>query len=106
MGYDLHITRREDWFDTGHDISHADFLVYLHGDKEFTYPSSLGAHYADWKSPVSGHQSWLCWREGQLETKNPEPEFVDKMVAVAKALEAKVQGDEGEIYESSADLTR
>jgi hypothetical protein len=105
MGYDLHITRREHWCDEGNNIAKAEFLAYVHGDKEFTYPSALGDDHADWMNPVTGNETWLGWRDGQIETKNPEPEFVDKMVIVAKALKARVQGDDGEFYESSADMS-
>ena len=104
MGYDLHITRRNDWSDVGNDISKEEFVAYVRGDPEFTFPSALGDDYADWKSPRSGIELWLCWDRGSLQTKNPEPEFIDKVVAIAKILEARVQGDDGEIYHSSTDI--
>jgi hypothetical protein len=45
---------------------------------------------ADWRSPETGYESWLCWSDGQIDTKNPVPEFIDKMAAVARDLHAKV----------------
>jgi len=40
------------------------------------------------------------------QTKNPEPEFIDKMVTVAKALAAQVQGDDEEVYLSSTQVIK
>jgi hypothetical protein len=102
MGYDLHVTRRKNWLDSGDDISLEEFTAYVRKDPEFTYPSKMGGHYAEWKSPKTDYESWLCWEAGSIQTKNPEPEFIDKMIAVGKAFGAEVQGDDGEVYLSPA----
>lgn len=104
MGYDLHITRRESWLDDGNDITKAEYEALIRTDSEFTYPSGLGDGYAEWTSPKSGYKSWLYWNEGRIQTKNPKPEFIDKMVHFAKLLQANVQGDEGEVYLSSTEV--
>lgn len=104
MGYDLHITRRKHWPDRGDDIAREEFESYVRGDVEFKYPSQMGADYAEWVSPKTGYQSWLCWENGQIQTKNPEPEFIDKIAAIAVALNAVAQGDDGEIYLSSTTI--
>lgn len=104
MGYDLHITRRKSWIDTGDDIAKDEFVALVSKDPEFTYPGQNGVDDADWKSPATGYESWLCWDSGSIYTKNPEPEFIDKMVAIAKLLRAKVQGDDDEVYFSSTDI--
>jgi len=104
MGYDLHITRRKSWLDLGDDIAKEEFVTLIQKDPEFTYPSQIGDDYAEWKSPNTGYESWLCWSEGRIQTKNPEAEFIDKMVVVAKLLGAKVQGDDEEVYFSSTDI--
>ena len=101
MGYELHITRRKQWFDEGDDIAREEFLAYVRSDPEFSYPGEAGEDFADWKSPTADYTTWLQWFDGRVITKNPEAEFVDKMVAVAKKLNAKVQGDDGETYQSS-----
>jgi hypothetical protein len=106
MGYDLHITRREQWIDQRDDITFEEFVSHVRGDAEFTYPGQLGDDSADWRSPKSGSESWLCWSDGQIYTKNPEPEFIDKMVAVAGALRAQAQGDDGEVYLSATEIQR
>ena len=103
MGYDFHITRRKQWFDEGDDIAHDEFVGYVRGDAEFRYPGENGDMFANWRSPTSGYESWLSWNNGQIETKNPSPEFINKMVAVSQRLSAKVQGDDGEIYLSATE---
>lgn len=103
MGYDLHITRRQSWTDQDNDISFDEFVDYVSSDPEFTYPSAMGKEFADWKSPRSGYGSWLCWSDGESYTKNPEPEFIDKLVVIARALNAKAQGDDHEVYRSATE---
>ncbi len=106
MGYDIHITRRKFWPDEGDDIEFDEFVQLVRGDTEFRYPGENGDDYADWRSPKSGYESWLCWSDGQIHTKNPEPEFIDKMVAVSRALRAAVQGDDGEVYLSATEIQK
>jgi len=36
MGYDLHITRRDDWSDQGHDITSDEWLKLIAADPELT----------------------------------------------------------------------
>lgn len=33
MGYELHITRRKQWFDDGDDIAKEEFVAYVRSDK-------------------------------------------------------------------------
>lgn len=101
MGYELHITRRKDWSDQGDDISLEEFVRYMRSDTEFTHPGMGGEAYADWKSPRTGQIAPLWWSDGTVVTKNPDAELVDKMVTVATKLQARLQGDDGEIYLSS-----
>jgi hypothetical protein len=48
-----------------------------------------------------GMQLW--WQDGQLWTKNPDDDGLDRMIALADALGARVRGDEGETYRSLDD---
>jgi hypothetical protein len=99
MGYDFHITRRNSWADEGDDITFAEFTNYVCLDCEFRYPGQSGDDCADWCGPESTYEYWLCWSDGEIYTKHPAPEFIEKMVIVARSLHAKVQGDDGEVYE-------
>jgi hypothetical protein len=106
MGYDLHITRRKFWCDDGDDITFEEFVTFVRGDSEFAYPGQLGDDSADWRSPKTGYESWLTWSDGQAYTKNPEPEFIDKLVGVASTFRAKAQGDDGEVYLSATEVQK
>jgi hypothetical protein len=48
-----------------------------------------------------GLQLW--YRDGQLWTKNPDDDGLDRMIALADALGARVRGDEGETYRAQGD---
>ncbi len=104
MGYDLHITRRAYWLEEGNDIALEEFVERVRRDAEFKYPGQLGDVSADWCSSKTCSESWLHWENGQIYTKNPDPEFINKMVSLAGSLGAKVRGDDGEIYRSATDV--
>ena len=116
MGYDLHITRKPEWFeDAGPEISLDEWKAYLDSDVEFTEEGVAEARtpcgdvirvesdgLALW-SAFSGHgfegnKAWFYYSKGIVSVKNPDEEIRRKMHAVALALGARVQGDEGELY--------
>ena len=45
--------------------------------------------------------AWLDWDHGDIYTKNPDEPILAKMLLIASALGAKVQGDDGEFYRSA-----
>ena len=49
----------------------------------------------------SGNKAWFLCREDRVTVKNPDEEILRKMWSVAQDLSVKVQGDDGEIYDSS-----
>jgi hypothetical protein len=49
----------------------------------------------------SGNKAWFVCRAGYVTVKNPDEEILRKMWSIAQDLSAKVQGDDGEIYDSS-----
>ncbi|MET9691967.1 hypothetical protein ABZY81_26375 [Streptomyces sp. NPDC006514] len=82
MGYDVHITRRENWWDEeGQGISAVEW--------EAVVAAAPGLGMA----PV-----W--WTAGRIVSKNPSDAVIATMCRVAKALEARVQGDDGEYYDA------
>ena len=99
MGYDLHITRRNDWSATGNDITATEWLAYVKRDPELSLWPENGAHMARWSGKSEHSDPWLDWFEGNIYTKNPDKAFIQKMVHIADVLGAKVQGDDGEIYQ-------
>ncbi len=102
MGYNLYITRRRDWSnDADPGISIEEWRSYVESDPELRMDDSLGEHVAVWSGPSTLESPGLAWAHGNVETKNPDEFLIHKMVAVATALGAKVQGDDGESYGQS-----
>src|SRR5713101_2934592 len=104
MGYDLHITRRENWSDEGSAITSEEWLQYIRSDPEFHIPGANGPYFAIWSGRSKHTEPWLDWSNGQIYTKYPDRALVDKMIAVAQKLGAKVQGDDGEDYTDSSQI--
>jgi hypothetical protein len=106
MGYDLHITRREFWSYNGDDITASEWLAVVAQDPELQLDKENGPYFVTRKQESSANPSWLNWSNGQIYSKNPDDALIDKMVSIAKKLNARVQGDEGEFYKSSKDAHR
>ncbi|WP_089687538.1 hypothetical protein [Catalinimonas alkaloidigena] len=118
MGYDLHITRKSNWFDeeSSRDISLTDWISYVTKDDEMRLDHFAGAVTDDgqkiriedeglsvWakysKNGINGNFAWFTYANGQIVVKNPDKEIINKMIDIASVLGAKVQGDDGELYE-------
>lgn len=48
---------------------------------------------------LDGNFAWFDYSNGNFVCKNPDDEIIKKMLDIAQRLNAKVQGDEGELYE-------
>jgi hypothetical protein len=124
MGYDVHITRKDDWWDPeGPEISLAEWLAVVDADPEMrldgyaearldngrvlrTEREGLSVWTAWSQHGQSGGMAWFLHSNGCVIVKTPDEEILRKMWSIAQALSAKVQGDAGEIYDSSANATR
>mgnify|MGYP001544618463 CR=1 FL=1 len=121
MGYDVHITRKQHWADeTGPRIELDEWLRYVEGDAEMRLDGAAEAGLADggtlrvegpgiavWVA-YSGHgrdgnMAWFDHFEDRVTVKNPDREILRKMFAIAQALDARVQGDEGEGYDADGE---
>jgi hypothetical protein len=100
MGYELHITRAPKWYyeNEGHWISAEEWLEYVERDPELRLAGYNGKYFALWSGKSEYPDPWLDWCQGNIDSKSPDDAIIDKMVAVAKELGAKVQGDDGEVY--------
>jgi len=115
MGYELHITRQEDWADTETtDISLDEWLAYVSSDIELVltngYDIKIGTEtefqnrpgYCEWNAHPTEKEPnarpWFSYWKGSIDTKNPDAQTIRKMMQIASALNAKVQGDDGETY--------
>lgn len=116
MGYELHITRRNDWADTeAPDISLDEWLSYIKTDAELEltngYEIKIGSEsqfqnnpgYCQWNAHPTkrDHSSrpWFSYFRGSIDTKNPDVATIRKMMQMSLSLNAKVQGDDGEFYD-------
>jgi hypothetical protein len=118
MGYDLHITRKDDWSDEDpeKEISLSEWLAYIDADKDLVLSdaywikvpgsdteSQVAPGYCEWTGHPSKELQWFDFFKGCISTKNPDQDVIRKMLTIAEALQAKVQGDDGEIYTLSTD---
>jgi hypothetical protein len=117
VGYDVHITRAEEWTDSEKwPISREDWLAYVEQDPEMRLDCAAettttegetlryeSAGLAVWTAysghGVNGNMAWFDYREGRVVVKNPDDQILGKMVEIARDLDANVQGDDGERYD-------
>lgn len=120
MGYDLHITRKSDWPLRGNDITLDEWLAVVAADPEMRLDGFAEASLADgqvlrtedpglavWtahpRHGLDGFKAWMCLSGGNIDTKNPDEEVRRKLWRLAQALNARVQGDDGEFYDEFGD---
>jgi hypothetical protein len=118
MGYNVHITRKQDWFDEdGPEIALAEWIAVVESDPEMRLDGYAEAEVEGGKvlrlereglsvwTAYSGHgkdgMAWFDFFHGNVVVKNPDAEILVKMWALAQRLVARVQGDEGESYDGS-----
>ncbi len=104
MGYELHITRAANWAENQGDYIHADvWLSLVEADAELTLNIRNGPYFAMWSGPSDHEQPWFDWSGGNIYAKYPDQKMLGKMLQIANRVGAKVQGDDGELYESMDD---
>jgi hypothetical protein len=116
MGYDVHITRKDEWFtEEGAEISLDEWKLYVESDPEMRLDNFAEAETPDgilrvesegisvWIGyschEVDGNMAWFDYFEGNVKVKNPDEEILKKMFSIAQTLNARVQGDECEFYD-------
>jgi len=116
MEQELYITRKENWFDSDpeHDISMDEWVACVKMDPEmrldnFSEVKLENGETFQYANP--GTAVWIGHSEndtkttfdflsGNITVKNPTPSAIEKMKHIAFKLGAKLQGDEGEIFET------
>lgn len=127
MSYRLHITREAQGSATEQDpasISRAEWLAYVDGDptlerNDYSIDPQYGQPDADdggaYDTYVEGLAAWLghsgrglkneyVWfghNHDRVTVEDPDEETLAKMLAVAQALHARVQGDDGEYFDTA-----
>lgn len=102
MGYDLHITRKDDWADeTGPVITAEEWRALIDSDSELELDSHTRCVMSDGEfvfAAWNGQTGALGHYAGEITSKNPDELLIAKMIEIANRLGAKVQGDDGETY--------
>lgn len=120
MGYDIHITRQENWYDDdiSKQISLKEWKEYIESDAEMRLDNFAEASlqagntirlenegiavWTNYPNPhIDGSHAWFDFRNGNITVKNPDRDIMRKMLRIAGKLNAKMQGDGGEIYDLS-----
>ena len=123
MGFELHITRKEDAYDDAPalNIALAEWLAYVAGDPEFrldnfaqvelpdggvlrTNKEGIAVWTAYSQDGIGQNHAWFTYYKGSIDVKNPDQEIINKMVDIAQALVARVMDDEGTVYEKESHL--
>src|SRR6476646_8686526 len=101
MGYDVHITRKNEWFDEdGPQISQDEWRSYVESDSdlkitgvaEHTTPHGETIRLSsplltEWRKHSNGSTVWFSYHEGNLTVKNPDEECLAKMRQIASKLD-------------------
>lgn len=99
MGYDIHITRADNWEDNaGREISAREWLSFVDSDSELERDPSNGDFAVYWRAPQSPPGAWFDWYAGNVFTTNPEPATIEKAVSIAAQLGGRVQGDDDQVF--------
>ncbi len=99
MGYDLYITRAKHWTDSeAMPIPAAEWCGLVKSDDDLTITGMQGEYYVVWNGQSNDQEPWLDWQKGRIFTTNPDEPLIEKMVAIAKILNATVLGQDEEIY--------
>ena len=119
MGYEVRITRKQDWSDQeGPEIPLTEWIAVVAADPEMRLDGfadasvgggailriesdGLSVWTAYSRHRENGPMVWFDFRQGNVVVKNPDTEVLRKMWSLAEALSAKVQGDEGEVYDAA-----
>ena len=103
MGYDLHITRAAEWWgeNAGCEIGEAEWLGLVDADPELRRSTPEDVCHSENLVLWSGNEPggpWLAWRRGNVYSKNPNARLIEKMLEIAERLQARVLGDDSEVY--------
>lgn len=105
MWYNVHITRKENWFDDdGERITLEEWNDYVRTDETIRQdPNNTEKDYI-FVSSEGIYPLWYYEDRGEIYTKNPNTSTIIKMAQAAKTLNAHAQGDEGELYDENWDM--
>lgn len=103
MGYDLHLTRADDWVDAeSNPIPEALWDSVARARLSSSDQSAAEGGQPIYQLEGSGGSPTLQWQRGAVTVWGATDDHVDQLVGLAEALEAHVIGDDGELYPHGA----
>lgn len=121
MGHDLYVTRKDDWSDTeGPDITLDDWLAYLAIDDSLKLDPARSANadprvasgvkepshasWVHWPDREPGvREAWMWLERGNIVATDSGIRFRQKLFLIADGLEARLMGENGEVFNSSGE---
>jgi hypothetical protein len=99
VGYDIHITKAREWTESEKNpvpIEKWLAMVRSSGDLELRED-----RHGAWTGHPEQHDVWFLFDRGEITAKNPDEPTLARAIALAAALDARVVGDDGEVYEET-----
>jgi hypothetical protein len=92
------VTIAEKWRSDQEQFAHdPEYLASLRQENEDD--PGVFMEYVNWTGhPTARDDTWFCYCDGNIDTKSPDRPTLRKMLRLAEALGATVQGQEGEVY--------
>jgi len=110
MGYNLCITRKDEWFDEhGEEIELEEWLAVIDADEELKPDAeniATDPSVAIWLAQGGTPRMWFWMSEGDIVGKNPNPEALAKMHEISVALGARLMGEECEHYDAAGNASQ
>jgi len=114
MAYEIYITKKQNWFETGtaSNISMEEWEAFVKNDPEMRLDnfSEVGLESGEmfrydnpgaaiWFNPyANGEMVHFDFLAGNISVSSPDEDSIAKMKHIAFKLGAKVQGEDGELY--------
>jgi hypothetical protein len=107
VGYEIHITRKEFWSDeTGPEITSKEWRALTSADSSMRPMRNGDMTWVGYSRHIPGRveASFHLGERGDVVANRPDREMRAKMHRMAVKIDAKVQGDEGELYDEKGDV--
>lgn len=104
MGYDVHVTRAGRWSESAQlPIPVESWAAACANDSSLSIPertsSDKGApRVVLWTGHPQGVEVSLRYEQGRIRASDPDVATLEKLVQLSRSLEARVVGDDGELY--------
>ncbi len=99
MGYNIYLTRAADWSQNQDAIIRIDEWRQVASTDSSLNHDPYDEGTFDWSAHPSGTPVPFHYSDGNVTVKNPDDAILGKALELAHRMRARVQGDDGEIYE-------